>query len=66
MPKFLAESCIGKTSNSKRDSCNKSYALWVLRPGDTLLSITGDPYDTIRSTIGINDKWRRFRLSKGL
>lgn len=28
----------------------------VLRPGDTLLSITGDPYDTIRSTIGINDK----------
>ncbi|EDS72724.1 methionine gamma-lyase family protein [Anaerofustis stercorihominis] len=27
----------------------------VLRPGDTLLSITGDPYDTIRSTIGIND-----------
>ena len=28
----------------------------VLRTGDTLLSITGDPYDTIRSTIGINDK----------
>lgn len=27
----------------------------VLRPGDILLSITGDPYDTIRSTIGIND-----------
>ena len=27
----------------------------VLRPGDTLLSITGDPYDTIRSTFGIND-----------
>lgn len=27
----------------------------VLRPGDTLFSITGDPYDTIKSTIGIDE-----------
>ena len=27
----------------------------MLRPGDTLLSITGRPYDTLASVIGIND-----------
>lgn len=27
----------------------------VLRPGDTLISVTGKPYDTLESIIGIND-----------
>ena len=27
----------------------------LLRPGDTMLSITGDPYDTLKEVIGIND-----------
>ncbi len=28
----------------------------ILRPGDTMLSVTGTPYDTIHSVIGINGK----------
>jgi cystathionine beta-lyase family protein involved in aluminum resistance len=36
-----------------------SLALYgVLRPGDQLLSITGSPYDTIRSVIGLVDKYQ--------
>jgi cystathionine beta-lyase family protein involved in aluminum resistance len=36
-----------------------SLALYgVLRPGDHLLAITGSPYDTIRSVIGLEDKYR--------
>ena len=27
----------------------------LLRPGDTMLSITGEPYDTLKEVIGIND-----------
>ena len=34
-----------------------SLALFaILRPGDSVLSITGMPYDTLNSTIGINDE----------
>lgn len=29
----------------------------VLRPGDTMLSVTGTPYDTIRGTIGIDSDY---------
>lgn len=29
----------------------------MLRPGDTMLSVTGTPYDTIRSTIGIEGNY---------
>lgn len=36
-----------------------SLALYgVLRPGDHLLAITGSPYDTIRSVIGLVDKYQ--------
>ncbi|WP_207722299.1 methionine gamma-lyase family protein [Acetobacterium fimetarium] len=36
-----------------------SLALYgVLRPGDQLLAITGAPYDTIRSVIGLVDKYQ--------
>ena len=36
-----------------------SLALYgVLRPGDQLLSITGAPYDTIQSVIGLVDKYQ--------
>lgn len=36
-----------------------SLALYgVLRPGDHLLAITGSPYDTIRSVIGLEDKYQ--------
>ncbi|MBC3795534.1 aminotransferase class I/II-fold pyridoxal phosphate-dependent enzyme [Acetobacterium tundrae] len=36
-----------------------SLALYgVLRPGDQLLAITGSPYDTIRSVIGLEDKYQ--------
>lgn len=28
----------------------------VLRPGDTMLSVTGSPYDTLRQAIGIDEK----------
>ncbi len=34
-----------------------TIALWaVLRPGDTMLSITGKPYDTLMGVIGLSDK----------
>ena len=34
-----------------------AIALWaLLRPGDTMLSITGKPYDTLMGIIGLSDK----------
>ena len=35
----------------------------VLRPGDTLVAVTGKPYDTLEETIGISGSWlvKRFR-----
>lgn len=38
-----------------RNSSSYYLLLWPLRPGDTLLSISGKPYDTLDSVIGFND-----------
>ena len=47
-------------SDIGRETIEKIYALTVtlfglLRPGDTLLSITGEPYDTLHEVIGIKE-----------
>ena len=38
-----------------RNSCSYYLFFGLLRPGDTLLSISGKPYDTLDSVIGFND-----------
>ncbi len=54
---FGAESAIIRSGALASGTHTLAVCLYgVLRPGDTMLCVTGTPYDTLHSTIGINGK----------
>ncbi len=54
---FGAESAIIRSGALASGTHTLAVCLYgILRPGDTMLCVTGTPYDTLHSTIGLNDK----------
>ena len=54
---FGAESAIIRAGALASGTHTLAVCLYgILRPGDTMLSVTGTPYDTLHSTIGIGGK----------
>ena len=52
---FKSEDALVRTQLISGTHAISTALFGMLRPGDTLLSITGRPYDTLASVIGIND-----------
>ena len=52
---FKSEDALVRTQLISGTHAISTALFGLLRPGDTLLSITGRPYDTLASVIGIND-----------
>lgn len=52
---FKSEDALVRTQFISGTHAISTALFGMLRPGDTLLSITGRPYDTLASVIGIND-----------
>lgn len=52
---FKSEDALVRTQLISGTHALSTALFGMLRPGDTLLSITGRPYDTLASVIGIND-----------
>ena len=52
---FKSEDALVRTQLISGTHALSTALFGLLRPGDTLLSITGRPYDTLASVIGIND-----------
>lgn len=53
---FRAESALVRIGFVNGTHAISAAIMAMLAPGDVLLSVTGSPYDTLRSTIGENDK----------
>ncbi len=54
---FGAESAIIRSGALASGTHTLAVCLYgILRPGDTMLCVTGTPYDTLHSTIGLNGK----------
>ena len=54
---FGAESAIIRAGALASGTHTLAVCLYgILRPGDTMLCVTGAPYDTLHSTIGLNGK----------
>ncbi|MCR4606556.1 MAG: methionine gamma-lyase family protein [Oscillospiraceae bacterium] len=53
---FRAESALVRIGFVNGTHAISTAIMAMLAPGDVLLSVTGSPYDTLRSTIGADDK----------